>query len=104
MIFSRAVKISLAVSLEVNKQKDKIISLVSEKEEESRNCLYLPKLLVSAWEGSSDEDRIVLSKLVNMPGESFQNHLVRWVNESDPPLRRVNDIWEIAGIVGQDRQ
>ncbi len=66
--------------------------------------MYLPKLLVSAWEGSSDGDRIVLSKLVNMPDENLQNHLVRWVNESDPPLRRVNDIWAIARLFGQDRQ
>lgn len=58
--------------------------------------ILLTPLLVSAWDDSSDGDRIVLSKLANMPYENLQNHLVRWVNESDPPLRRVGDIWAIA--------
>ncbi len=58
--------------------------------------ILLTPLLVSAWDSSSDGDRDVLSKLANMPYETLQNHLVRWVNESDPPLRRVGDIWMIA--------
>lgn len=58
--------------------------------------ILLTPLLVSAWDDSSDGDRIVLSKLANMPYENLQNHLVRWVNESDPPLRRVGGIWAIA--------
>ena len=62
---------------------------------ENVSILLIP-LLVNAWDGSSDRDREVLSKLANMPYENLQNHLVRWVNESDPPLRRVGDIWAIA--------
>lgn len=58
--------------------------------------ILLAPLLVSAWNGNSAGDRDVLSKLANMPYENLQNHLVRWVNESDPPLRRVGDIWTIA--------
>ena len=58
--------------------------------------VLLAPLLVSAWNGACKGDRSALAKLSGLPYETFQDHLVRWANEPDPPLRRVGDIWMIA--------
>lgn len=56
----------------------------------------LAPLLASAWDDSCDGDREALTQLSGRPYESLQAILVRWANESDPPVRRVGDIWMIA--------
>ena len=65
VIFSRAVRILSVVSSVVNKQKDKIISLISEKGEE-RNCLYLLKRdsMISEVEGKIKPSRMCCDSVV----------------------------------------
>ena len=56
----------------------------------------LAPLLASAWHNSCEGDRLALAQLSGIPYEQLQAILVRWVNESDPPVRRVGDTWMIA--------
>ena len=56
----------------------------------------LAPLLVGAWQDSCKGDREALARLSGLSYESLQHILVRWAHESDPPLRRVGDIWMIA--------
>lgn len=56
----------------------------------------LPAMLIGAWEGTNAGDREVVGRLARRPYEEFENDLVRWANESDPPVRRVGDTWLIS--------
>lgn len=56
----------------------------------------LAPLLASAWDDSCVGDREALAQLSGMPYERLQAILVRWANETDPPVRRVGDVWMIA--------
>lgn len=58
--------------------------------------VLLAPLLVSAWKDSCEGDREALAQLSMMPYERLKEHLVRWANEPDPPIRKVGDIWMIA--------
>jgi addiction module HigA family antidote len=56
----------------------------------------LPAMLIGAWEGTNAGDREVVAKLAGRPYGEFEDYLVRWANESDPPVRRVGNTWLIA--------
>jgi len=58
--------------------------------------VLLAPLLVSAWNDTCEGDRAALAKLSGISYETLQTHLVRWAKESDPPLRRIGDIWMIS--------
>lgn len=56
----------------------------------------LPAVLAGSWSDRDDADREVLGTLAQAPYEQFAEALVRWSNESDPPVRRVGDAWCIV--------
>ncbi len=56
----------------------------------------LPAMFVGAWKGANAEDREVVGKLAGKPYGEFEDDLIRWANESDPPVRHVGDTWLVA--------
>lgn len=56
----------------------------------------LPALLVGRWDDTNAADREVLSRLVGKDYAALSDTLVRWANESDPPVRRVGDTWMLV--------
>jgi hypothetical protein len=56
----------------------------------------LPAMLVGGWNDTLAGDREVLSKLARKPYEEVNDTLARAANESDPPIRRVGDVWLLA--------
>jgi hypothetical protein len=53
----------------------------------------LPVMLVGTWNDASEGDRDVVAALAKMPYTEISDNLVRWANESDPPVRRVGNTW-----------
>lgn len=64
------------------------------KPSESRNLL--PILLAGGFNDSIQKDREAISKIAQTEYESVNDILVRWSNESDPPVRQVGNVWLIA--------
>ncbi|HZC18761.1 MAG TPA: hypothetical protein VE225_03550, partial [Rubrobacteraceae bacterium] len=56
----------------------------------------LPAMLVGTWDDANDADRAGVGKLAGTPYGEIERALVRWANESDPPIRRVGDKWLIS--------
>ena len=53
-------------------------------------------VLVGSWTDASDGDREVVSTIAGRPYDEFAQTLSRWSNTSDPPARRVGDVWMVA--------
>lgn len=56
----------------------------------------LPAVLAGQWEDGCAADREVIAKLARQPYEEVASTLTRWANTSDPPVRRVGDVWLVA--------
>ena len=56
----------------------------------------VPALLAGVWADTSEADRAVLSTLARCDYEAFSDSLSQWVGASDPPLRRVGDVFELV--------
>ena len=56
----------------------------------------VPALLAGVWTDTSKADRAVLSTLARCDYEAFSDDTSRWVDASDPPLRRVDDVFELV--------
>jgi hypothetical protein len=56
----------------------------------------LPAVLAGRWSERRAGDRAALSQLADRPYEELSAELSRWANASDPPLRRVGDVWLVA--------
>lgn len=56
----------------------------------------LPAVLAGRWSERREGDRSALSRLADRPYEDLSAELTRWANASDPPLRRVGDVWLVA--------
>lgn len=61
---------------------------------EARNLL--PAVLAGGWCDANEKDRDALAKLAQSSYEAVNDSVVRWANESDPPLRRVSNSWLVA--------
>lgn len=53
----------------------------------------IPALLLGQWVDAKEGDRSAIAKLANLAYEDYIAILGRWVNESDPPVRHVGNIW-----------
>jgi len=53
----------------------------------------LPAMLVGAWNDASEGDRNVVATLANVSYEQISPNLIRWANESDPPVRCIGNTW-----------
>jgi len=56
----------------------------------------LSALLVGRWEDRNSGDREVIARLAGEDYISVSATLMRWVNESDPPVRLVGGTWMLA--------
>ncbi|HUF69219.1 MAG TPA: hypothetical protein VMM79_11315 [Longimicrobiales bacterium] len=56
----------------------------------------LPAVLAGRWSERREGDRAAVSQLAGRPYEELSAELTRWANASDPPLRRVGDVWLVA--------
>lgn len=56
----------------------------------------LPSMLVGSWDSTNAGDRELIAKLANKPYGDVEAALVRWSNESDPPVRKVGETWLLA--------
>ena len=56
----------------------------------------VPALLTGVWTDTSEADRAVLSTLARRDYDAFSDSLSQWVGASDPPLRRVGDVFELV--------
>jgi hypothetical protein len=56
----------------------------------------LPPMLAGAWSDGKEADRQALAALCQVPYEELGESLVRWSNESDPPVRRIGDAWFVV--------
>jgi len=62
----------------------------------SEGRYLLPALLAGAWSDGKDGDREALAALAQLSYEDFSGTLVRWANETDPPVRRVGAAWFVV--------
>ncbi len=53
----------------------------------------LPLMLAGGWNDQLAGDRDVIEQLARTTYEQVNSALARWVNEADPPVRRVGDTW-----------
>ena len=58
--------------------------------------LLIPALLAGFWDDSKEEDRRVIEEIARKPYAEISTILSRWTNESDPPVRRIGDIWQLT--------
>jgi hypothetical protein len=58
----------------------------------------LSPMLAGSWNDSQPGDREALASLASRSYEELSETLMRWVNEDDPPVRRVAQTWSIASI------
>ncbi|WCN36480.1 hypothetical protein [Aneurinibacillus uraniidurans] len=55
----------------------------------------IPLLLAGAWNETKDGDKEALIELAQSSYNDLTELLVRWANESDPPIRRIGHAWYI---------
>ncbi len=58
-------------------------------------CL-LPAMLAGAWGDATERDRQVVAELAQSTYEEVSQTLMRWSNESDPPVRHIGNAWYVA--------
>jgi len=56
----------------------------------------LPALLAGMWNDSHEGDKNAIEQLTEEPYDQFREILLRWSNESDPPVSHVGDNWYIV--------
>lgn len=55
-----------------------------------------PAVLAGSWSDGSAEDQEILERLAGKPYEEVVRTLTRWANTSDPPVRRVGNVWGVT--------
>jgi hypothetical protein len=58
--------------------------------------VILPALLAGSWDEAREGDQNAIVKLAGRPYEEVAQDLVRYAQESDPPVRQVGSIWSLA--------
>jgi len=56
----------------------------------------LPALLAGAWDESKSGDIIAIEKLTGKTYSEISERLIRWVHNSDAPLRKVGTVWKLT--------
>lgn len=55
-----------------------------------------PAVLAGSWSDASAGDREAVASIAGRPYQEVVRALTRWLGSSDPPVRRVGDVWMIA--------
>ncbi|NJR73283.1 MAG: hypothetical protein HC773_05465 [Scytonema sp. CRU_2_7] len=63
------------------------------KPENGRSLIAV--LLAGAWDDTKEGDREAIAQLARKPYEEVVADISRWVNSSDPPVRRVGSVWQL---------
>jgi hypothetical protein len=58
--------------------------------------VLLPALLAKAWEENHPGDRQAVASIAGSSYDELKEHLLRWANESDPPIRRIDETWYLV--------
>ena len=53
-------------------------------------------VLAGSWNDASEGDRAAVSAIAGRPYGEVAQDLTRWANTSNPPIRRVGDVWLVA--------
>lgn len=56
----------------------------------------IPVLLAGAWDETKEADREIIGKIACKPYAEFIANISRWLNTSDPPIRKIGDIWQLV--------
>lgn len=56
----------------------------------------IPALLLGAWDENEERDREAVSQLAQLPYEQVQQVMLRWANETNPPVRLTGSTWYIS--------
>jgi hypothetical protein len=56
----------------------------------------IPALLAGAWDDTKEADREAIVALAGKPYQDVIANLARWQNSSDPPIRRIGNIWQLV--------
>lgn len=63
------------------------------KPENARSLI--PVLLAGAWDDTQEGDREAIAKLARKSYKEVEADISRWVNSSDPPVRRLGSVWQL---------
>ncbi|WP_293104210.1 hypothetical protein [Moorena sp. SIOASIH] len=63
------------------------------KSENARSLITV--LLAGAWDESKEGDKEVIAQLARKPYKEVEGDILRWVNSSDPPVRKVGSVWQL---------
>jgi hypothetical protein len=58
--------------------------------------VLVPALLAQGWDESHPGDRQAVASIAGSSYEELKEHLLRWANESDPPIRRIDETWYLV--------
>ncbi|TVT38608.1 hypothetical protein FNT36_20735 [Hymenobacter setariae] len=56
----------------------------------------IPALLLGAWDENEEKDREAVAHLAQLPYEQVQQGLLRWANETNPPVRLTSSTWYVS--------
>jgi len=56
----------------------------------------VPAMLAGAWKDNANGDTGAMARIAGGDYVALRRILVRWANESDPPARRVGDVWYVV--------
>lgn len=56
----------------------------------------IPALLAGAWDDTTEADREAIAALARKPYQDVIDNLAHWQNSSDPPIRRIGNIWQLV--------
>ena len=56
----------------------------------------LPAMLIGSWDEAIRGDQDAIGKLAGRPYEEVAQDLVRYAQESDPPIRQIGSVWSFA--------
>jgi len=64
------------------------------KQENARSLIHV--LLSGAWDEAKESDQNVISELANRSYAEVESNLTQWINSSNPPVRKIGNIWQIV--------
>lgn len=56
----------------------------------------IPILLMGGWSGLYKPDKLAVEQLACRTYDQVNEEMLRWVNVSDPPVRRIDEVWQLS--------
>ncbi|MBE9114394.1 hypothetical protein IQ249_00635 [Lusitaniella coriacea LEGE 07157] len=64
------------------------------KPENARSLI--PVLLAGAWDETREADKEAIAALARKTYQEVINDILRWLNTSDPPIRKLGNVWQLV--------